>query len=197
VLGYFDDDVFRKNPARNIADDFNARRADSTDEFAPVMRTLWDHGGLAETLELADSIGRALIALFVTIMSIVLWNAGLMGSLRRYGEVGVRLAVGETKGHIYRSLLVESSMIGLAGSIIGTFIGLLFSHYLQVHGIDISPMLKNSSMMISDVLRARITAVSYVIGFVPGLLATFLGTAISGRGIYNRQTSQLAKEFET
>jgi hypothetical protein len=37
--------------------------------------------------------------------------------------------------------------------------------------------------------------VSYVIGFA-GLAATFLGRAVSGIGIYKRQTAQLAKEFE-
>jgi putative ABC transport system permease protein len=197
VLGFFDDFVFRRQEARIIADDFNAGYAHSSDEFAPMMRTLRDHSGLAETLDLANSIGRALIALFVAIMSIVLWNAGLMGSLRRYGEIGVRLAIGETNRHIYGSLLVESLMIGLAGSVLGTSLGVLISHYLQVHGIDISPMLKNASMMISDVLRARVTRTSWFIGFVPGLLATFLGALMSGRGIFARQTSQLAKEFES
>ena len=41
-------------------------------------------------------------------MSIVLWNAGLIGSLRRYGEIGVRLAFGEDKGRLYRAMIVES-----------------------------------------------------------------------------------------
>ncbi|MCK7490030.1 MAG: hypothetical protein MZU79_07250 [Anaerotruncus sp.] len=58
-------------------------------------------------------------------------------------------------------------------------------------------MLKNASMIITDVLRARVTPASYVIGFVPGLAATFLGKAVSGIGIYKRQTSRLAKEFES
>jgi putative ABC transport system permease protein len=58
-------------------------------------------------------------------------------------------------------------------------------------------MLKNASMMISDVLRARVTPTSWLIGFIPGLLATFLGALMSGRGIFARQTSQLAKEFES
>jgi putative ABC transport system permease protein len=35
-----------------------------------------------------------------------------------------------------------------------------------------------------------------VIGFVPGLLATGLGTAISGMGVYKRQTAALMKELE-
>jgi len=50
--------------------------------------------------------------------------------------------------------------------------------------------------MVTDVVRARVTPASYVIGFVPGLVATFLGRAVSGIGIYKRQTARLSKEFE-
>lgn len=196
ILGFFDDLIFRKEESRAVADTFNGRYGDRSDPFSPLMRTLRDHGGLAETLDLANAIGHALVVLFVAIMSIVLWNAGLMAGLRRYGEFGVRLAIGEDKGHLYRALLAESLMIGLAGSLAGTAVGLVISWYLQVHGLDISPMLKNSSMMISDVLRARITPASWFIGFIPGLAATMLGASISGRGIYRRQTSQLTKELE-
>jgi putative ABC transport system permease protein len=70
------------------------------------------------------------------------------------------------------------------------------ARYLQVHGLDVSFLLKNSSMLISDVLRARVTPMSAVIGFLPGLGATLLGTLVSGIGIYRRQTAQLAKELE-
>jgi len=87
-------------------------------------------------------------------------------------------------------------MVGFFGSVLGTAIGVAISYYLQVHGIDISSMLKNASMMISDVMKAQVTPVSFFIGFIPGLLATLLGTSISGIGIYQRQTSQLAKELE-
>jgi putative ABC transport system permease protein len=160
------------------------------------MRTLPEREGLGETLELANTIGGAIVGLFVLVMSIVLWNAGLMSGLRRYGEFGVRLAIGEDKGHLYRSLLWESLLIGVLGSVLGTALGLAIARYLEVHGMDISPFLKNSSMMISDVLHARITPVSWVIGLVPGLVATLLGTAIAGRGIYARQTARLTKELQ-
>jgi putative ABC transport system permease protein len=56
-------------------------------------------------------------------------------------------------------------------------------------------MMQNSSMVIDDVIRGRITPVSFYIGFVPGLLATFLGAAISGLGVYKRDTAMLAKEL--
>jgi len=160
------------------------------------MLSLRDQAGLAQLLDMYNYFSSVAIFLFITVMSIVLWNAGLMGSLRRYGEIGVRLAIGESKGHIYRAMLMEALAIGFFGSIIGTGIGLALSYYLQYTGINISSMMKDASMMMSDVMRARVTPASYFIGFIPGLCATFIGTSISGIGIYRRQTSQLAKELE-
>jgi putative ABC transport system permease protein len=197
ILGFFSDQIYRDEQAQVMAVSFNEQYTDPDDEFSPVMFALREQGGLSQTLDMASAVSAVVIAIFVVVMSIVLWNAGLMGSLRRYGEIGVRLAIGEEKGHIYRTLIIEALMIGAVGSLLGTGFGIGFSYYLQVQGLDISAVLQNASMIISDVMRAQVTPTSFVIGFVPGLLATFLGTAISGLGIYRRQTSQLAKEFES
>lgn len=196
ILGFINDFIYRDKQLSKLKNEFNQRFSDPEDELSPVMLSLRDQMGLAQTLKMVDFFSTILISIFVLVMSIVLWNAGLMGSLRRYGEIGVRLAIGEEKGHIYRTMIIESILIGSMGSVIGTAIGIAFAFYLQVHGIDISAMLKNASMLISDVVRAKITPVSYVIGFLPGLLATILGTSIAGIGIYKRQTSELFKELE-
>jgi putative ABC transport system permease protein len=57
-------------------------------------------------------------------------------------------------------------------------------------------MMQGATMMISNVIRARVTPVAAVIGFVPGLLGTVLGTMMAGIGIFKRQTAQLFKELE-
>jgi putative ABC transport system permease protein len=165
------------------------------DEYSPEMETMRTASGLGSYFELIGAASAFIIAIFVTAMAVVLWNAGLMGSLRRYGEIGVRLAIGESKPAVYRSLLAEAFLVGLAGSVVGTLAGLGFSYYLQEVGIDISGMMPNATVVIDDVLRARITPVSVYIGFVPGLLATFFGAAISGLGVFKRQTAMLAKEL--
>ncbi len=121
----------------------------------------------------------------------------MIGGLRRYGEMGLRLAIGENKRHVYGSLVIEALVVGIAGSIIGTALGLASAWYLQVHGIDIGSMMKNSTMMMSNTVRAEITDVAYCIGFIPGMFSTVLGAALSGIGIYQRQTAQLFKELET
>jgi putative ABC transport system permease protein len=141
-------------------------------------------------------MGSIVVIVFVFVMSIVLWNAGLMNGLRRYGEIGVRLAMGEPKGGIYRSMIFESICIGIAGSILGTAIGLGVSYWMQYTGLDFSSMLQKSTIFISSVVHARVTMTSYYIGFLPGLFASVLGTLFAGIGIYKRQTSQLFKELE-
>ena len=196
ILGFFSDSFFYPKKAEETAASFNGRFLNADDEFSPVMQTLREQNGLGEMLDLMDTFSAIIITIFVVVMSIVLWNAGLIGSMRRYGEIGVRLAIGEYKGHLYRSMIAESLMIGTFGSILGTAVGLGIAYYMQVKGINISSFMKNVSMMISEVMRARVTPTSFFIGLVPGLVATFLGTSISGIGIYRRQTSQLMKELE-
>jgi putative ABC transport system permease protein len=134
--------------------------------------------------------------IFIIAMSLVLWNAGLLGGLRRYGEVGLRLAMGEEKGHVYRTMIYEAVMIGIAGSVIGTIIGLFFAWLLQKYGISMSGMMEGSAVMIPSHIRARIQPADFYIGFIPGLISTVIGTMLAGIGIYKRQTAKLFKELE-
>ncbi len=196
ILGYFNPAVYHHEQALLLEQQFNARYTDMNDEYSPTMGTLQELSNLGEYLKFASYFSSVLISLFVFVMSIVLWNAGLLGGLRRYGEVGIRLAIGEHKGHIFRSMIWESVFIGLVGSVIGTAIGLGCAYWLQVVGLDISSLMQNVNMMVPTVFRATITDQTYYIGFIPGLFSTVLGTALSGIGIYKRQTAQLFKELE-
>lgn len=196
ILGFFPDFFYAHPKAEELVSVFNAHFTDSEDEFSPIMGTLKEQSGMADILDLVGSMYSIIIVFFIVVMSIVLWNAGLMGSLRRFGEIGVRLAMGETKGHVYRSMLGESLLIGAVGSVFGTILGLGLAFLLQEKGIPIAGMMKNASMLFSNVMRAKVTLGSYFIGLIPGLAATFLGTSVAGLGIYRRQTSQLFKELE-
>lgn len=196
ILGYFKDGLYDDAAAQGVASGFNAKYINSEDEFAPVMVRLKEQNNLAGMLDYISSMVGLFIFVFVSAMSIVLWNAGLIGGLRRYGEVGVRLAIGEEKGHIYRSMIFESILIGIVGSLLGSLIGLGFSYLLQTYGFDVGSMMKNTTMMLPTVYRAHITPPAYYIGFLPGLFSTVLGTMLAGIGIYKRQTAQLFKELE-
>ncbi len=196
LLGFFPNLVYNERAADRISASFNDGIAPPYDDFTPVMVTLREQNALGEYLDVARFRVSFILFVFLFVMSIVLWNAGLMSGVRRYGEIGVRLAIGESKGHVYRAMLGESFLIGIVGSITGTAVGLAISYYLQEVGLDISGMMKESTVLIANIIRAKISQVSFFIGFVPGLLATFLGSAASGVGIFKRQTAQLFKELE-
>lgn len=196
LLGFFEDAKFHQEEAQHIAAGFNAQYDNNDDEFAPTMLTLGQQNDLGTIMQLMDYFSSIGVGIFVFVMSIVLWNTGLMGNLRRYGEVGVRLAIGEDKGHIYRTMISESVMIGLAGSVIGTALGLLLAYYLQNHGLDISGMMSGSTMLMPNVIKANVTATTWYIGFFPGVLASTVGAMFAGIGIYRRETAQLFKELE-
>ncbi len=196
ILGYFPNLVYKEEAAEILAEEFNGRHTDAEDEFSPVMLTLSEQNGLGEILDMMNYELFIIIFIFIFVMSIVLWNTGLMSGIRRYGEIGIRLAIGESKGGVYRSMIYESVLIGCIGTVIGTAIGLGFSYYMQEVGIDFSNLMKGSNMLMSSVFRSRITPAAFYIGFIPGLLATVFGSMISGIGIFKRQTSQLFKELE-
>jgi len=196
ILGFFDDFVYREEEAYQTSLLFNAEYEGDENEFAPVMKSLHQQGGMIDMMGMINLYLPVLVSVFVIIMSIVLWNAGLIGSLRRYGEIGVRLAMGESKGHLYRSMITESLILGCIGTVIGTAFALVIAYWLQEKGFNISQLMQNATLLINDVIRAKVTTTSYVIGFIPGLLANALGSSIAGIGIYRRKTAQLMKELE-
>jgi putative ABC transport system permease protein len=57
-------------------------------------------------------------------------------------------------------------------------------------------MTRGSSVIMANVIRARVTLAGYYIGFIPGLLATLAGTIVSGISIFRRHTAQLFRELE-
>ncbi len=196
ILGYFSNTFYDEEKAEQVKHIFNEKYSDSENEFSPIMLKLNEQNNLGEMLGYMESMIGLFIFVFIGVMSIVLWNAGLLGGLRRYSEVGIRLAIGEAKGHVYRAMIVESVAIGIAGSVLGTLVGLGLAYLLQEKGFDFSSTMKNASMMMPVKFRAQITPPAYFIGFIPGIFSTVIGTMLSGVGIYKRKTAKLFKELE-
>jgi len=196
ILGYFKTGKYDKIKANEVIGSFNPKYSKADDEFSPQMFKLEQQSGLEEYLAMAENMGGIMITFFIIAMSIVLWNTGLLGGLRRYSEYGIRLALGEEKKHIYMTMIYEAILIGIIGSIIGTALGLGVSYYLQEVGIDFSDIVKNVNMMLPPIYKAAIYPDLFYIGFIPGLFAMVLGNALAGFAIYKRKTARLFKELE-
>lgn len=198
ILGFFTASGYDTEYAKEVKKRFETLYPPAGgDLFYPVMLTMNDQPLMNVLLTMSSMMSAIIISVFVFAMALVLWNAGLLGGLRRYGEVGIRLAMGEEKKHIYTSMLAESFFIGLAGSFAGTLMGLFLAWILQTKGIDMTSSMKGMTLLMSTNFHARIIPPAYYIGFIPGIFSTLLGTALSGIGIYRRQTANLFKEFES
>ncbi len=187
---------YKEEKTYAISKEYNEKFSYENDEFSDIMLPLREQGQMSFMLASVDQRTGIFIFFFLFIMSIVLWNSGLMNGIRRYGEVGVRLAIGESKGHIYRAMIIEAIIIGIVATIIGTAIGLVFSYLLQHYGINISSLMRDANVIMSSTMRARVTTECYFVGFIPGVIASVIGACFAGIGIYRRNTAQLFKELE-
>ena len=200
IFGFYHDLYYDDKKTVDIRTKFNAMNSDSSDIFSPVMLALRDGNQMGSMVDISDAMLAIMGGIFLIIVMVVLWNMGLMNGLRRYGEVGLRLAIGEPKGHVYRSLIIEASIIGFVGTVIGTVIGLLLTYYVQENGIDYTKgieALSNSSMIMPNIFYAQVTPDLFYIGFFPGVLATVLGTMLAGKAVYKREMAQLFKDLES
>ena len=196
ILGFFPSGYYEADLAEEVTNAYNLSKESDPDRYAPVMVTLKEENSMGQILDLADAMGFFMVFLFIVAMSIVLWNAGLIGGLRRYGEFGLRLAIGEAKSHVYKTQIMESVLVGIIGSVVGTIFGLLLSYWMQEKGINVESFMKSTTMMMPNVFKSRITPTAFWIGFIPGLFSSVLGTMLSGIGIYKRSTAKLFKELE-
>ena len=108
-------------------------------------------------------MGSALIALVVGSLSVI--NTMIMSVSERRREIGVKKAVGARDRHIIKEYLIESSMIGLFGGLIGLGIGSGI-----VYLINMSTASKNIQIFaITPRLAIGAIVFSIVIGAVAGL----------------------------
>ena len=200
ILGYTHSLYYEDQVAVALRQEYNINQSDSTDIFSPIMLALRDSNQMGDIVDINNAAMAIILGIFLIIIMIVLWNMGLMNGLRRYGEIGMRLAIGESKGQVYRSMIMEAVIIGVIGTVIGTAMGLGITYYMQEVGIDYTKGLENlnsTNIVMSNVFYAKVTPDLFYIGFIPGVLATVLGTMLAGRAIYKREMAQLFKELET
>jgi putative ABC transport system permease protein len=105
--------------------DINAL-ADAIEESVAQVQTITgddfdEEIGSATAIFSAIILGVALISLAVGGLSVI--NTMAMSVAERTREIGIKRSIGASRGRIVRELVVESSLIGLTGGIIGLVLG--------------------------------------------------------------------------
>jgi putative ABC transport system permease protein len=202
-LGYFppsaDFDRYEE-----VKQDMNERLVDwmrsppkdwAKDDF-PIVLSIGDQQNIGAIMDKFWVIKGFVVGIFIFLMILVLWNAGILSGIHRYGEMGLRLAFGESHWKLIFNLGVEGLLIGVLGAITGSIFGAGFTWYLQEVGINMGDNFAQTGMMINDVVRARLTAGAVIQGIVPGIFASVAGTLVASMAIFNRSEANLFRELE-
>ncbi len=108
------------------------------------------------TVLLASIAGISLLVGGIGVMNIM-----LVSVTERIREIGLRKALGATPRVILRQFLVEASLLGLTGGVLGLALGFL--------GVVLLPRFLDQPVTISPVAAGAALAVSLVIGVVAGV----------------------------
>ena len=117
-----------------------------TDELTAKINTMLPKGLEAEDWkEISPEMGYLASAMdqymyiFVVIILLALCfgiiNTMLMVVLERVKEIGMLMAVGMTRGKVFRMITLESVFLSFTGGLIGILFGFLIAKYYSVHGI--------------------------------------------------------------
>jgi len=177
--------AFKQNPPREWASD---------DE--PIVLSVLDQRNMRELAVKFELIKKIVVGVFTFIMILVLWNAGLLNGVHRYGEMGLLLALGETHGKLMFLMAMEALMIGVIGSAAGCLIGGGIVYYLQEVGISMGNLFEQTGIMMSDVMRAQFSYKAFVFAVIPGIAASVVGNLIANLAIYQRSEANLFRELE-
>ena len=177
--------VLRLNPPKDWAkDDF------------PIVLSVLDQRNLNNLVRVFEMVKTIFVGIIVLLMVLVLWNAGLLNGIHRYGELGLLLAMGQTHWKLVWMMCVEALSIGALGSLAGCLIGGGVVYYLQEVGINMGDAFAQTGMMMNDVMRGRVTAESFLLGVGPGLMASVLGSLFASVALFQRSESNLFRELE-
>ncbi|MCQ9372895.1 ABC transporter permease [Methyloversatilis sp. XJ19-13] len=113
------------------------------------------------------------IVLIMVLLSV--FNTVNMSVFERVGEFGTLMALGNTRGYVFRLVMVENAMLGLFGAVVGVVLGTLAALAISEVGIPMPPP-PNSN--VAYTATVRVLPYTVFLAFGVGLIATLVAALL-------------------
>jgi putative ABC transport system permease protein len=128
-----------------------------------------------KTVQLYDRQFGALQFIVLAMVLLSVANTVNMSIFERVGEFGTMRAVGDRSPAIFRLVVAESVLLGLAGALLGVLIGVLLALVISAIGI---PMPPPPNANVGFEAEIRLVPAAIVGAFAVGLVATVLASIL-------------------
>ena len=162
-------------------------RTEDTDRVAAELQTWVDGAGLElrTWVELNDFYEKAvalykrqfgvlqLIVLVMVVLSVA--NSINMSAFERIGEFGTMMALGDRGDKVFRLIVTEGVLLGLAGAALGVVLGIALALGISTVGIPMPPP-PNGNLGYTATIRIvpSVLAMAFAVGFVATTVAALL-----------------------
>ena len=143
---------------------------------------------LATMMSTMDVSNQVILIIFVIAMMFGIINIMLMSVYERTQEFGVLMAVGMQKHKIFVLLILETSMLGAAGALLGIFLSSVIIKALNHFGISLAAMSDGlGAYGVDTLLRPRVSLEEYVMVLFIVVAASFIAAIYPARQILKQR----------
>jgi ABC-type antimicrobial peptide transport system permease subunit len=154
-------------------------RARDWKEIQPLLSTMMT------TMDVSNQV---ILVIFVVAMMFGIINIMLMSVFERTQEFGVLMAVGMQKHKIFTLIMLETTMLGMTGAVLGIASSVVMIYLMNLHGISLGGLADGlGAYGIDTVLFPRVSIKEYQMIFVTVVVASILAAIYPARQILKRR----------
>ena len=161
--------------ASSLQQEFPEANTGHTISVQPITTALFSSTGGEAGAKFVSAVLLAIVGLVLLIACSNVANLLMARAVKRQQEIAVRLAIGASRGHLFRQLITESLVLAIVGGAVGIWVGYEGSRLLwSFRPADVARNLADpkldSTVFLFALLLSIVTA--FIFGVVPSLRAS-------------------------
>lgn len=155
-------------------------------QIQPMLATMIKQTGTSTAI---------ILGIFVSAMGLGIVNIMLMSVFERTREFGVLMAVGMQKHKVFLLIMLETSLLGMSGALLGVGICAVLMMLLQTTGISLNSMAEGlGAFGVDTTIYPRVSFGEYQLIFLTVVAASFLAALYPARQILKQRPADAMAE---